>query len=110
MQSEYYTLILQNGPSVSGAAQTLVLAVLGYRRGFYPFGGARDLHKCTSVAQQRLSILSIYGRASMCAEARRRMHYQLRYSWFASSESQANHPASGELFLQIKIHNGCGSR
>lgn len=109
MQSEYYTLILHNRPSVSGAAQTLVLAVLGYRRGFYPFGGARDLHKCTSAAQ-RWKILSIYGRASMCAEARRRMHYQLRYSWFASSESQANHPASGELFLQIKTHNGCGSR
>lgn len=39
MQSEYYMLILQNRPSVPGAAAaaaTLVLAVLGYRRSFQP--------------------------------------------------------------------------
>lgn len=103
MQSEHYMLILQNRPSVSRAVPTLVLAVLGYRRSFYPFRGARDLHKCTSAGAFSLFM-------GMCAEAQRRMHYQLRYSWLASSVSQANHPASGELFLQINIHNGFGSR
>lgn len=76
MQSEYCTLILQNRPSEPGAAATLVLAVLGYRRSFQPCREQRDSHRCTSGARRRRS-LSIYDHTSVCGEARQCMRYQL---------------------------------